>query len=60
MNATVKILLVCAPLAGCAAPSPTVMPEGVVCVSTLTTTVVTIGRTTGPMTITPDCAVHIE
>ncbi len=54
------LLLPLVALAGCATPTPAELPEGIVCVSTLTTTVVTISKASGPVTVTPDCAVHIE
>ena len=42
-------------LTGCATvpATPEQMPEGIVCVSTLTTTVVTVGKVSSPMTISP-------
>jgi uncharacterized lipoprotein YajG len=60
-DATVKLLSVLL-LAGCATgpTTPEQMPEGIVCVSTLTTTVVTVGRVSSPMTISPDCAIRVS
>jgi hypothetical protein len=46
-------------LAGCATPMPD-MPEGIVCVSTLTTTVVTLAKVSSPVTISPNCAVTVK
>lgn len=45
---------------GCAAPVPGEVPEGVACVSTLTTTVVTIGKVSRPLRIDADCSIHVQ
>lgn len=54
-----RLALLCLLLSGCATPMPD-MPEGIVCVSTLTTTVVTMAKAEAPITISPNCAVSVK